>query len=183
MAGISAILGVVGTVVSAVGTIAAGNAQRAAAEYQAKLYERKANEELAAAQRDADEYQRQKRFVQSKFQANAAASGFDATDTTTLNLLGSLEQRGSYQAAVAQYGGAARQAAYRGQATATRMSGRAAQTGSYFDAAGTILGGFSSLYGKYGGGFAQNDFVNPWATTYAPATYGGYLGPPNPRRG
>lgn len=152
MAGIAAIASIVGTVVSAVGTIAAGQSQRRMAEYQAKGLDIKAKEEFAAGQRDALEYARRLKMAQSRVQAVSAAGGLGATDTTVLDLQGDLAEHGTLQSQMAQYGGASRAQGTREQAQGLRVSGRAAETGSYFNAAGTILGGFSSMYDSYGKG-------------------------------
>lgn len=152
MTAIAAVLSVVGTVVSAAGTIAAGQAADKAARFEAAQYEMAANEERAAAQQESFKYQRQKKLALSRNQAVAAASGFSASDASTLDLLGEIEAYGTLQEQMARYGGESRALGLRGQAHAARMSGKAAKTASYFDAASTIIGGASSFFGKYGGG-------------------------------
>lgn len=169
----------------------------------AELLERRGREELALGQLDMFEARRAKEDIQSSFQANAAASGFTATDPTALKLASEIEERGRLQESLALYGGksrkqgldvaatgaryagrAARQAARteskiarvlgRVQQTAARNAGTAnalgyqseipallaaarsaygagsaARVGSYYSAAGTILGGGSSLAERY----------------------------------
>ena len=167
MAGIASIISVVGTVVSAVGSIATGAAARRQADYQAAQLDIKADEEFAAGQREGLEYAKQKRLALSRMTARAAGSGLDASGSTIARLAGETEAYGTLQQQMAQYGGASRKAGYKAQATSTRASGRAAQTASYFDAAGTILGGFTSLYDKYG---RPGYFGGPRASPYGAAS-------------
>lgn len=144
---------VIGSAVSAVGTIAAGNAQADAieqqADFEAKQLEIKAKEEKAAAQRDAFAEQRKKNLAQSALTARAAGSGFSATDPGTLDIAGEISRYGTYNEQMAMYGGRSRSAGLRSQAEATLYQGatnaQAAKTSSYFDAASTIIGGASNL--------------------------------------
>lgn len=150
LATIATIASIGGTIVSAIGTIAAGNAQRRAANFQAAQLEQQAGQELAASQREAYEYQRNKDLALSRQQAVAGASGLSATDPSVLFLAGETAGRGRYQEEMALYTGKARQQGFQNQAKATRLSGQAAAQGAMFDAAGTILGGFGSFFDKYG---------------------------------
>lgn len=153
MAGAALVLSLAGTAVSAIGSIATGQSQARAAEYEAKQLELNAQNERAAGQRDAQEYLHQTKLVESKLQNNASSGGFSGTDPTALDLTGDIAAHGTYQSAVAQYGGENRAAGLRAQASATRQGGQAALTGSYFKAGGTLLSGFSgTLFDKYGYG-------------------------------
>lgn len=162
---------IVGTGVSAVGTIAAGRAQarqaqaaglagKQAADYEAAQLEMRGKEEQAAAQREAEEYRRRKELALSTGQARAAASGFSATDPTALALADEIAKYGTLQEQLATYGGTSRRAGLEAAATGERFSGQSAyeaglktaksiRRGSYFDAASTILGGVSTLADKY----------------------------------
>lgn len=148
----AALIGIVGSVVSAYGTIMSGMAAQQAAEYQARQLEVKATEERAASQREAEEINKEKEFAISRVQTVSAASGFTATDPTILKLSSDIEAAGTYRKGMVRYGGESRALGLIAQAKGARMSGQAALTGSYFGAAGTILGGATSLFGKYGGG-------------------------------
>lgn len=148
--GIGGFLSIAGTVVSAVGTIASGQAQRQAADFQAAQYEQQAKEERAAAQQQGFEIAHNKKLALSRNQAIAASSGLSATDAGSLDLMGDIARYGTWQEQIAQYGGDSRAAGYNAQAGATRASGKAAQTASFIDAASTIAGGFGSFYTKYG---------------------------------
>lgn len=146
---VATVLGVVGTGISAVGTIAAGRAQQQAAEIEALQLEHKGQEERAQAQQQAAEYRRRKNLALSALQGRAAASGFTATDTSTLNIAGDLASYGTLQEQMAQYGGESRYQGYKSAAAGSRLSGQAARTGSYFDAAGTIVGGASNMFDRF----------------------------------
>lgn len=150
----AAIIGAIGTVVSAAGTIASGQAQKEADDFQAEQLDRKAQEEKAASQRQANDENTKTQLVLSRQQALAAGSGLDPTDPTILQLSGETARQGAYNTATVAYGGDQRAAGYRDQANASRFTGQSALTGSYFGAAGTLLSGASSFATKYGeGGF------------------------------
>lgn len=149
-------LGVIGKVlagaasaVSAVGTIAAGSAQNASAEFQAKQLDQQAAEEKAASQREAARVKKERDFILSRQQAVAAASNLGALDETVQDLAGDVVQEGAFQERMVRYGGDERAKGRRMQAAAARMEGAAAKTGSYFSAGGTILGGLGSFASDY----------------------------------
>lgn len=161
MAGLAAAASIVGTVVSAVGTIAAGQANRQAADYQAAQYDIRAKEERAAAQNDALEYRHRAKLVSSTLQARSAASGFGAADPTVLDLAGDIAATGILQAALTRYGGESRAVGTEAQAEGMRMSGRAAETGAYYSAAATVIGGAGSLFQRYGQSFTPTVATAP----------------------
>ena len=157
MAAISAVLGVVGSLVSAAGTMAAGRAQEQAAEYEAKQLEIKGKEERAAAQREGQEYQRKTDLALSTLQARGATSGFSATDPTSLAIADEITKYGTYQQQMAQYGGESRQVGLEAQAETRRLEGRAARKGASYAALGTIIGGAGSAFKTgFGGGSSSS---------------------------
>lgn len=160
--GLSAILGLAGTAVSAVGTLAAGAAQKSAADYQAAQLDQQAKEETAAAQREAQRAEKEKNFILSRQQAVAGASGLGALDETVQSLAGDVITQGEVNKGMILYGGEERARGRRAQAVAARMEGKAAQTGSYFGAFGTLADGI--------GTFAK-DWKQP---TYAAPASGNY---------
>jgi hypothetical protein len=149
LAVISAVAGLAGSFVQAQGTIAAGKAAQQAANYEAAQLDVKAKEEQAAAQRDAFEHGREKDLALSKLQANAAASGFSATDPTALAIADEIAKYGTYKEQMAMYGGESRRTGIEAQAFGRRMEGKAAMQGARYSAAGTILGGISSMAGRF----------------------------------
>ncbi len=138
-----------GGAVSAIGTIAAGNSAKQAAYFRAGQEDQMAQESRAASQRQALEKRRQAGLVLSKIQAGAAAGGSDTTSPDLLNLVGDVAGRGEYQALSDMYSGENRARGLEDSATGERMTGDAAQTGSYFKAAGTLLSTGGSVYDRY----------------------------------
>jgi len=186
---IAPIAGLAGAGLTAAGTIASGNAAAAAgkmqqqqglmaqkaAEYEAQQLEIKAKEERAAGQREAYEYQRRKDLALSSLQARAGASGFSATDPSTLAIADEIARYGTLQEQVAMYGGESKARGINAGAATRRMEGemskyagdmayyegKAKKSASRLDAAGTIIGGISGLATKY----------NPGAKTGAASSY------------
>ena len=152
-----------GSAVTAVGSIAAGNAKAAQAESEAKAREFQAaqldiaaKEEKASAQSDMLELRRRKNLALSQLQARAAGSGFSATDPSSLHLGSEIEKYGTYQEQMAMYGGEAKArdarfsaAANRYSASMSRELGQSYKTAGYLSAAGTILGSIGGMAGKY----------------------------------
>lgn len=154
---------VAGMGLTAAGTIAAGRNAAAqgkfaqqAADYEAAQLDIRAKEEKAAAQREAREFQRRKEHALSTVQARGGASGFSATDPTTLAIADEIARYGTLQEQTAQYGGTSRMTGIYGQANARRMEGdmalsegKAKRGASYLNAASTIMGGITDLASKY----------------------------------
>lgn len=136
------LLGVLGSVLSGAGTIAAGAAEKQSADFEAAQMDMKAREEVAASQRDAIAKRKEGEILNSRAQALAAASGGGAgTDAPTIvKLMGQTAGEADYNAQTAMYGGYSRAAGLRDSAKARRMSGNASLLGS-------VLGGFGSTAG------------------------------------
>lgn len=140
-----AALGIVASVISAIGGIATGIAEKKQADFQAKQQEMQGKEDFAASQRDADQKRKEAELVNSRAQALAAASGGDATDPTIVQLMTGTTQQGELNAQSSLYTGEQQKRGLFDQAAATRMSGQASMFGSFLGAAGTLASGF----GKY----------------------------------
>jgi hypothetical protein len=149
MAALATIASIAGTAVSAIGTIAAGKAQARAAEYEAVQLDIKGKEERALAQREALEKKRGTDLALSRHQAVMAASGLGTTDPTVTDQLGDIAEYGTYQQQLAQYGGDSRARILDYQARATRMAGKNQMRGAMYSAAGTILGGASTMFNRF----------------------------------
>lgn len=153
LATIATIASVAGTVVSAVGTIAAGQAAARDAEFQAQQLDIQAKDEFAASQREAEEIRRNKELVLSRQQALASASGMGATDDSIVSLAAETAGFGKYQELSALAAGAMRRRNAEYGAASARATGQAQKTGALFQAGGTILGGFGNVFQqKYGTG-------------------------------
>lgn len=167
MATVAALASAASGALTAVGTIAAGNAaktqgdmQQQAFNFEARQQEIKANDEFGAAQQRADALGRQKRLALSTLQARAAGSGFAATDPSNLALADEIETYGTLQEQTALYGGERARQDLRTGAAASRYSGQVAadmgrfkRTQSYLSAAGTIIGSLAKagMNYKFGG--------------------------------
>lgn len=136
------LIGLIGTGLSAAGTIAAGKAEQENQEFVARQEQDKAKEEFAASQREAQQARREARIAQSRQQALAAASGggAGADAPTIVRLMSDTAGQGELNAGSAIYGGQQRAAGLNDSAKARRRSGRASFLGS-------VLGGFGQMAG------------------------------------
>lgn len=135
------LIGLLGSAVSAVGTIAAGNAQAAAAEYQKKQDLINASQEQAAAQRKAEgERIKTNRFISSQ-KAAAGLSGGTTADPSTLNQIGAAQQEGSLRDQFTLYEGQEKKRQWLTQAQAEDIQAKNAKQAGMLGAAGTIIGG------------------------------------------
>lgn len=160
--GLSTIIAIASTAVSAAGTLAAGAAAKTSADYQAAQIEAAGKEEKAASQREADRVKRERDFILSRQQAVASSGNLGALDETVLDLAGDVVQESAVQEGMVRYGGEERVKGRRAQAAAARLEGKAAQTGSYFAAAGTLMDGVGS-------------FSKDWAKAKKPASTASYM--------
>ena len=168
---------VVGSLVSASGTIAGGKAQESygrslegASDYQAQvsentaaILEQNAGQERAASQRTAAEERRRARLAGSRAQAVAAASGGGASDINVTDAISDLEGEGTFRALTALYNGdqsakGLEAAAYdkRNEAAMKRYEGdlyayqgRQARKAGGVKAISTLIGGAAGIAGKY----------------------------------
>lgn len=172
-------LAAAGTVVSTIGAIQQGNAQQAAANYQAAQLTQQAGQDRATAQRQAIEERRKAGLALSRVQAFSAASGAGATDPTVNNIAGDIAGQGEYNALTQLYNGEERARGLENQASATRFQGQQAHQAGLFKAGSTILEGGTSLMTKYGDPFTSSSSSLPWvddvrAGRAAPNVYGSY---------
>lgn len=147
---------VIGTVVSAYGTIAAGSAQRAEADSQAYQMRQQAGQERASAQRAEIVQRRQGAFALSRAQAVAAAGGGDTTDPTVVNVEKDIAGQTEYNAMTALFNGEERARGLETGANFKNFEGDQAYQKGLYSAAGTIFKGGSSWASKYG------DTSLPW---------------------
>lgn len=156
---IGGIIGLIGSAVSAFGTIAGANAQAAGLEYQAKVAREKGKQEQAAAQRGALDTERKAKYAQSTLQARAAGSGAGASDPTVTDLAQDISGRGKYQSGLQMWQGAERKWDYETEAIGKQAQASATRSAAPFSAFGTLLGGAGSLFKSAGnGGFGGFSF-------------------------
>lgn len=141
----------IGTVVSTAGALYAGDQQAKAYKYEAQIAEQRANEARAAAGRQMEQTRRKTELTQSRLRAVASTATGKATDTGTLNLGSDIAQRGEYSAMMDWAQGENRARGFEDQAAAARFKGKAARTGSYLKAGGTLFDGIGT-FGRIAGG-------------------------------
>lgn len=139
----------VGTGISAIGTMMAGDAAKDAAQYEAQMAERQSNEARAIGQKKMLEKRKKTELAQSRLRATAAKSTGDTTDFGVMNLAQDIEERGEYAALTDFYSGENRARGFEDKANAARYKGKVAQQGSYLKTAGTLFDGIGSFAGQY----------------------------------
>lgn len=139
-------------IVGAAGTLLQGSSAKGSAASEALQLEQQAGQDRASAQRAAYNERRNARYMQSRLQALAAASGAGATDPTVVNLSNQIDAEGEYAALTAMYEGEDTARSREFAATVARKQGSSAATAGYLKAGGTLLSGASSWYDKYGAG-------------------------------
>ncbi|TCL70652.1 hypothetical protein [Rhizobium sp. BK251] len=140
---------VAGTALTAAGTLAAGKAEKTNQDYIAKQEDQKANEEMAAAQREAQQNRKEAIFANSRAQALAASSGGGAgSDAPTIvKLMSDTAGQGELNAGTTLYGGVQRAAGLRDSAKGRRAAGRASYLGSQLGAFGQVASGVGKAFG------------------------------------
>lgn len=153
-----------GTVFSAMGKMRAGDAalesgrrKQMGLKSQAAQLEVNAGQQVAVAQRAAEDDRRVAALAGSRALALAAASGGGASDPTIMNLMAKLAGEGTYRAMAALYSGKEKARGMTDQARMARYSGdvamsdaEAAKSASRFSAFSTVLNGATSLYSRFG---------------------------------
>jgi hypothetical protein len=153
-------LGLAGSGLSAIGTLAGGNNAMAAAQgasqsaqFQAAQSRINASADIASAQRTMFNSQFKTNSLISTATARAGASGVDAGSGSAAENEGQIAQRGRYAAALDLWNGqnAASSDLNKAQAdqyqsTLDLIGGKEAQQASMYSALGTIAGGGASAY-------------------------------------
>lgn len=142
-----------GTLVQAGGTIMQGQQAAAAGKAEQAQAEQRAKEEVAAGQRAAGEELRKKQLAQSNLVTQAGASGSGASDETVMKLWEGIEAEGDYNVKTTQATARNKSQDMQYQGALAKWRGNQARKGSYFDAAGTIMGTYlkTPMMKKYGG--------------------------------
>lgn len=143
--GLTSATQVMGTLVSARGSLEAGKAQEAAARYSAAQLRQNAGQVEASSQRASEEKTRQAKLMASRALAVAGASGAGVSDVTMQNLLAQITGEGKLASLTSLYEGQTEAAGMRRQATATEYEGASARTASRYKAFSTLLEGGRGL--------------------------------------
>ncbi|WP_022729778.1 hypothetical protein [Fodinicurvata sediminis] len=144
---IAAIASVGSAAVGAMGAIQQGQAANAAADYNAKLAEREAQQaEQAAALEERRHRERVRRMIGSQRAAAAAGGGLEGTP---LLMMGETAMKGEIDALLIRNAGSERAVRARSQAALDRMQGQQAQRAGYMGAGSSLLSGATSLARYY----------------------------------
>ena len=141
-----AALALIGSLVGAAGTVAGGIAAKKDANFEAAQMEMKANEERAAAQREAGQARTESELAMSRAQALAASSGGGADAPTIVKLMSGLAGQGELNAQSALAGGESRASGLKDSAIARRRQGKSSFLGSVIGGFGQAASGISGAY-------------------------------------
>lgn len=147
---VPAAIAAVGTVLTYASQRKQGKQAQAAANFEASQLEQGSGQQIATAQRGAEESRRQGVLAQSRALAVAAASGGGASDPTVVKLIANLAGEGAYRGMVDLYSGQEKARQMRVQADITRHGGGQAYQNAQNTSLATAVSGASSLYAKYG---------------------------------
>lgn len=125
-----------------------GQEQQAAANKNADIQKGQAQAALQEAQYAADQTRRRNLAVLGRQRATAGASGIQINGSA-LDVINDSAVQGEMDAQAQLYSGSARSRLDVAQAQNLRTQGNNAALGSYFSAAGTLIGGATSAYGQY----------------------------------
>lgn len=164
----AAALQVFGTIQGGRQARAIGNAQDAAAAYEAQQLESNAKQSVAVAQQKMLEERRKAGLVASRALALSAASG-GASDKSVVNIISDIQGEGSYRAMLALYDGEDRARVLRDQSKGrryeggvARRSGQLKERASYLQAAGQA----TSMFAKFNPGGAAKTGGDNWGSLY-----------------
>lgn len=142
-------LAAAGMFMNFLGTLDEGDNAAAAARLEAKQLEAKANEERAVSQRRAIQARRIAERAKGRARAIAAASGGGVDDPTVQNILGELEDQGTFNVLSELYSGEASGQGLEFAAAERRSAGKAYRRRARLAAVGNLLEGGTTLYDRY----------------------------------
>lgn len=138
-------MSIASTAVSTLGALQQGQQQRAYADYQAAQANADAQAERDAAQIHADKIRKMAKTQAGEARAAIAGSGVDVGEGTPVLIDSQIYANAEEDAWTTIFNGNNRGAQLDAQAQGFRISGRNAETASYWNAAGTALGGAASI--------------------------------------
>ena len=140
-----------GTAVSAIGQVKAGNEAKELAEFNAHIAELQAEDAIAVGNEEANKFRSGVRTLIGRQKAGFAAQNIDIGTGSPTDVVADSAFLGELDALTIKTNAARAAWGYTVQAENFRRGGSNAQTASRFNAAGTILGGASSLLSlRYG---------------------------------
>jgi hypothetical protein len=144
--GVPAGLMVGGAIISAYGQLYSGQAAKQAGEYNAAMSERNAMLARQKAAEDERVFRTQTRRKMGEMRAAIGASGV-TTEGSPFEVLEDSAAQAEMDALRIRYSGEMQATNFMADAQLQRYQGSASQTGSYFGAAGSLLGGLGHASG------------------------------------
>jgi hypothetical protein len=132
--------------VSAYSAVAAGDAQKEAADYNAKVQKGNAEAAMAAAQIEQQKIDQVNRARIGSMRASMASTGVSANEGSFLDVAYNTKLQGEWDKITALYKGRVAATGASASAKLFEMEGSAAQTAGYINAGSTVLSGATSLY-------------------------------------
>lgn len=142
-------LGLIGGLVSAVGSMAAGAAQANAANAQASAYQRQAQAERIQAAYNADRQRDKSIKLLSSQRASYLAAGVSVSSGSPLDIIADTTRETEMDVAAIKFNGEIKAQNFEAQAAAMRAKADAAEQGGMIGAIAPVIKGFS---GSFGGG-------------------------------
>jgi hypothetical protein len=143
-------LGLIGGLVSAVGSMASGAAQANAANAQAAAYDRQAAAERIQANYNADRQRDKSIKLISSQRAAFGASGVDMSSGSPLDVIADTTRETELDVSAIRWNGEIKAQNFEMQAGASRAKASAAQTGGLFGAISPLIKGFGGDFGGSG---------------------------------
>lgn len=150
----------IGGGMSAMGTLAGGNAAKQAGQMTQQMDIQNAAQALASGQRKSFDTQDKTRMLMSTAQARAGASGVDAGVGSPASIEGSIAKRGSYHSLMDMFNGQSEGVGLQNQGALAAWEGDQKQSESELAAGGTLAGAAGSMAGTYG------RFIDPLRQRY-----------------
>lgn len=142
-------LAVIGTGLSAIGSIAAGQAKQQAADYQAAVANNNARYARQVGQVDAENQKVSTGQVIGAQKAAQAANGVDIGSGSALDVRTSAAELGELDALTIRNNAENKAKNYEAQATLFQMEGKADALSGWLGAASSIVGGASNIADKW----------------------------------
>ncbi len=168
LAPVAAPLMAVGTLVSAFGSMNAGKSQQQAADYSAAVASQEAELAVAAGTSNVAQQYRKTQLGLESNTAKAAASGVNPGFGSPVANAGNIAKWGTYNAMMDMFNAKSQAQGLKTQAQADIYGGQQAESAGMWNAAGSIIGGATSLASKYG------DISIPASSPYTPSGDKGY---------
>lgn len=150
-------LGLIGGLVSAIGSVAAGAAQANAANAQAAAYQRQAAAERQQAAFNAERQQQKEIKIISTQRASYLAAGV-SLQGSPMDTIADTTREGELDVAAIKYNGEIKAQNFEAQAASFRAKASAAEAGGAIGAISPLIKGFSGgMGGDFSGGTTLDD--------------------------